>query len=406
MAERLNPAPVPPRRRPRGLGFLALTLGVAVVHGCVTRELGQRLQDASAAAPMPSRLEVAYVRVLEPEAPPQLSAPPVVPPAAAPVRRSARAAAVRPTKAASAAEALEPAPAANVEERRDPQSLTPSPSPQMATASELSDLGAASGAPSAGGAAPAEIREAAGDAAGGPPAAQATAPADVAGQAFEWPASTRVTFALTGNYRGEVSGQAGVEWIRVGSRYQVHLDILVGPAVAPLVRRRMTSDGELTPEGLAPRRYDEDTQAMFRDRRRVTVQFEPDRVVLASGETHERWPGMQDTASQFIQLSFLFAVRPDLLRVGGSVEMPLALPKRADRWVYDVLADDTVQTPFGPLETVHLKPRRSRPKPGELNAEIWFAPQLRYLPVRIRIEQDPETWVDLVIERKPELAAR
>ena len=42
----------------------------------------------------------------------------------------------------------------------------------------------------------------------------------------------------------------------------------------------------------------------------------------------------------------------------------------------------------------------------DLTAEIWFAPQLRYLPVRIRVEQDPQTFVDLVIARKPELASR
>jgi hypothetical protein len=223
---------------------------------------------------------------------------------------------------------------------------------------------------------------------------------------FDWPASTRVSYDLNGNYRGEVKGYAQVEWVRVGSRYQVNLDFEVGPDFAPIIRRRMTSEGDLTPQGLVPGRYDEDTQAMMRDRRRVTVQFEPDAVVLANGERRERWPGVQDTASQFIQLTFLFTTRPDLLQVGRTIEMPLALPRNTDRWTYDVLEQTEVQTSFGPLQTFHLKPRRTRPKPGELTAEIWFAPTLRYLPVRIRIEQDPQTWIDLVIARKPELAGR
>ena len=55
-----------------------------------------------------------------------------------------------------------------------------------------------------------------------------------------------------------------VEWIRVDDRYQVHLDVIVGPEFAPLVTRRMTSDGEIAASGLAPRRYDEETQG--RDR--------------------------------------------------------------------------------------------------------------------------------------------
>jgi hypothetical protein len=75
-----------------------------------------------------------------------------------------------------------------------------------------------------------------------------------------------------------------------------------------------------------------------------------------------------------------------------------------DRWYYDVVGEVVLQTPFGELAAFHLKPRRSTPKSGDLNAEIWFAPQLRYLPVRIRIEQDPQSYVDLMIARKPELA--
>ncbi|MGH8796346.1 MAG: DUF3108 domain-containing protein [Caldimonas sp.] len=223
---------------------------------------------------------------------------------------------------------------------------------------------------------------------------------------FDWPASTRVSFVLTGNYRGEVNGSAQVEWIRVGTHYQVNLDLLVGPEFAPIIARRMTSEGELTADGLVPSRYDEDTQVVFRDRRRVSVIFRPDEVVLANGDRRERSPGVQDTASQFIQLTWLFTMHPERLHVGGTVEMPLALPRKVDRWTYDVLDETVIYTPFGPLPTFHLKPRRDVPRPGELSAEIWFAPQLRYLPVRIRIEQDPQTWLDLVIARKPELASR
>ena len=47
-----------------------------------------------------------------------------------------------------------------------------------------------------------------------------------------------MTYLLTGNYRGEVSGSAQVEWIRVGSHYQVHVDFIVGPKFAPLITQR------------------------------------------------------------------------------------------------------------------------------------------------------------------------
>ena len=118
----------------------------------------------------------------------------------------------------------------------------------------------------------------------------------------------------------------------------------------------------------------------------------------------ERWPGVQDTASQFVQLSWLFTTRPELLRTGGMVEIPLALPRSVDRWVYDVLEEETVYTSFGELQAFHLKPRRTSRPGGDLIAEIWFAPRLRYLPVRIRIQQDSDTFIDLMLARRPEMA--
>ena len=81
-------------------------------------------------------------------------------------------------------------------------------------------------------------------------AAPVNPPASDAG--VEWPPSTRLSYELTGNYRGPVNGNAQVEWIRQASRYQVHLDVSVGPSFAPLITRHMSSDGELTAAGIVP----------------------------------------------------------------------------------------------------------------------------------------------------------
>jgi hypothetical protein len=285
-----------------------------------------------------------------------------------------------------------------------PEQLAQALPDAAASAPPIDEAAAAPGSPSA-----SEPASAASDAATAlAAAAPASAAASGAGgqQPFDWPSSTRVSYALTGNVRGEVTGEAQVQWIRAGTRYQVHLDLLVGPNFAPVITRRMSSDGELTAAGLAPRRYDEDTKVAFRDRRRVTMHFEPEAIVLANGDRHERWAGVQDTASQFVQLTYLFTTHPELLRVGGTIEVPLALPRKVDRWIYDVLGEEVLHTPFGPLPTFHLKPRRAVQKSGDLVAEIWFAPQLRYLPVRIRIQQDVDTFIDLMIARRPELAGQ
>ena len=227
-----------------------------------------------------------------------------------------------------------------------------------------------------------------------------------ASAAFEWPPSTRLTYSLTGNYRGEVHGSARVQWVRQGPRYQVHLDILIGPSFAPLISRRMTSDGELGAEGLVPQRYDEATRLPFQQPRRASLLFTPETVTLFNGSQQEALPGLQDPASQFVQMTWLFTTQPEILRAGNTVTMPLALPRRVGRWVYDVLGQERLATPVGELDTYHLKPRLGERRPGnELSAEVWFAPSLQYLPVRIRIQQDAETFIDLLLDAAPMQAA-
>ncbi|HOY37039.1 MAG TPA: DUF3108 domain-containing protein, partial [Piscinibacter sp.] len=333
---------------------------------------------------MPPRIEVAYVRELELAAPPAVA--PAPPPAAPKPQRRARAA----KPAASAPVATELAQAAS-EPTPTPEPVPPAqvpppePVPQAAAVPE----------PAASAPAPASAPTL---------AAAPTQAAASGGQPFEWPASTRLSYKLSGNVRGEVHGDAQVEWVRQGNRYQVHLDLTVGIPIAPMITRRMSSDGELTELGLAPRRYDEDTKVMFANPRRLTMLFEPDAVLMPNGERRPRFPGTQDTASQFVQLSWIFTTRPELLRTGNTVDFALALPRSVDRWVYDVLEEEPVATSFGAVNAFHLKPRRVSRPGGELIAEVWFAPQLRYLPARIRIEQDRETFIDLVLSRRPELA--
>lgn len=364
----------------RRVAALGVVIGVVVAHGCVADHLADRMADLNAEAAMPPRIEVAYVREMEMNVPPPSGWAPM--PAATPpvTRRADRVA--RPQAAASAASAV----VAQAEPEPEPAPAeTPPPEPVVAAASAAAVQ------------TPAEPASAA--AAASAPESAASAPG------FAWPGSTRLSYVLTGNYRGEIHGEAQVEWIRVGMRYQVNLDVTVGLGFAPLLTRKMRSDGRLTAEGLFPERYDEDSKLAFRDRRRVTIRFEPDAVVLPDGLRRERWPGVQDAASQFVQLTYLFSTQPTLLASGNTVEVPLALSRSLDRWIFDVIEQEAIQTPFGAVDAFHLKPRRVARPGSDLTAEIWFAPSLAYLPVRIRIRQDADTFIDLVIRRKPELAS-
>ncbi len=389
MAARLN-ATVRQGGGRRRLAALGLVVGVVAIHGCLAEAVGDLESDLRAKAQLPARIEVAYVREMALEAPPAPAAGRLVRPA-------------EPKRVKTVEQAASAPDVAEVTE------AVPKPSPE-AVNEAASEVATAAGneAPKE----PAKEASAAASsaelalAASGPLAAASSPAGAASGVPFDWPESTRLSYTLTGNYQGEIHGSAQVEWIRVGSRYQVHLDVTVGLAIAPLMTRRMSSQGDITEAGLAPSRYDQYTRLAFNEPRSATLHFEPAEVVLANGQRTERWPGVQDTASQFVQLTWLFGTQPERLRTGKSVEIPLALPRKIDLWAYDVLEEETLYTPFGAVQAVHLKPRREARAGGDMTAEIWFAPHLRHLPVRIRIHQDAETFVDLMISRRPQLAAR
>ena len=377
---------------PRTQQLTALAVVVTLAHLWLAGRVVPDSFGEGAADARPRRIEVAFVRELAPAAPAPVVAAP------RPRRR-----AVPPAPAASAPTVARPAPAPPapvVEALAEPApsepalpASAPDPTPSMAA------LDAAPG--------PAIEPTPPLDIAAVEPVAEPVAPAAPSASAptaFEWPPSTRLSYRLTGNYRGPVEGQAQVEWLRSGTRYQVHMDLGIGPVFSPLITRRVSSEGEITPDGLRPRRYDEETTAVLRAPRRLAIMLDADRVLLPDGSELPRPPGVQDSASQFVQLTWLFTTRPELLQPGVSIEIPLALPRRLQTWTYDVLGSETLSTPAGDVPALRVKPRRD-PKPGgDLSAEVWVAPSLQYLPVRILIRQDAETFVDLLVERLPQQA--
>lgn len=225
---------------------------------------------------------------------------------------------------------------------------------------------------------------------------------------FAWPASTRIRYTLTGQFRGEVHGRAEVQWVRQGDRYQVHLEAFIGPGFAPLGSRRMSSSGRTSARGLQPQQYEQETRMMWTEPRRLEMRFEADAVTLANGRRVPRPAGsddMQDTASQFVQLVWLFRSQPERLAVGQRIDLQLAFPRRLVRWAYDVVGRIEVATPYGPVEAFHLKPPQDATG-GDWTTEMWFAPALQHLPVRLLIRQDPQTFVDLQMDGLPEQALR
>ncbi len=205
-----------------------------------------------------------------------------------------------------------------------------------------------------------------------------------------WPADTRLSYKLGGYFRGPLSGDARVQWLRAGDRYEVRIDINIGI----LASVNMTSQGKVMPQGLYPQLYEEQ-----RGGRRNLSLGDPD-IVFNNGTRAPRPPGVQDTASQFVELTQLYASGRGVLEVGQQVSFPMARPGAVDFWTYDVVEKVVLQTPaLGAVEAFHLKPRPLATPRGNITAEMWFAPSLQYLPVRIRINMGDDTYVDLMVEK-------
>lgn len=333
----------------------ALLLAVLLGHAVLLQWLAWQAQEHSALRQMTTPM---FTRLLQQRAPVQVAAPAAAPVKARPRRVPAVVQAVEPSTPQQATVTVADATAPR---QSEPLPTSPSLEPAPPTPVDATPAGST-------------------------PASSATSTTTALDS---WPADTRLSYRVGGFFRGELHGTARVQWQREGERYQTRIDIDLG-----LVGLVMTSQGTVTPQGLAPQAYEEN-----RTGKRRSVLLKDKLVVLSEGNQVPRPDGVQDTASQFVELSHRFASGQLPLEVGRSVSFWMARPGGVDFWTYDVADKEVLQTPqLGPVEAFHLKPRPIVNPRGNITAEMWFAPTLQYLPVRIRVDAG-EAHLDLVIDR-------
>jgi hypothetical protein len=348
-----------------GWRLAALLAIVVLVHVLALEWFARRLEETPVLRPLATPM---FTRLLRPETPVAAPAPPPPKPAAPrpKPKRPAVTAITRPAAPAASPPEPPPQPVAQPEEpASSPESTTaastpPEPEPAPAIAPEpVQPASAASAAP--------------------------------AGTLDSWPADTRLNYRLGGQYRGsgEFHGNARVQWQREGDRYQTKIDIVL-TALTTFV---MTSQGEVTPHGLLPRVYEEQRSSGPRGAR-----LGDETIALANGSTVPRPPGVQDSASQFVDLSHRFASGKDVLEVGRSVSFWMARPGAVDLWTYDIVGKEMLQSPeLGSFEAFHMKPRPIANPRGNITVEMWYAPSLQYLPVRIRVNMGDATYLELTV---------
>ena len=174
----------------------------------------------------------------------------------------------------------------------------------------------------------------------------------------------------------------------VSETHAVGLLVLLAPQ--PL---RVTSNGRLTGTGLVPLHFE--GKRGDSDPRQVRADFDWESAqlkVLRSGrnEVLPLPPGTQDQLS--IMYQFMF-VAPD-----GTRELHLSRTtgRRLERHHYTVRTGVEIDTPMGRMMTVHLVRQHTAEESG---VEIWLAPQHRYLPMKMLIQDDDGARYEQVITK-------
>ena len=204
------------------------------------------------------------------------------------------------------------------------------------------------------------------------------------------PAPVLLSYSMTGNSKGlTYHANAELLWQQDGARYTARMEVsafLIGSRV-------QTSEGTIGPAGLEPERFAD------KARREQATHFDRagQRIVFSSNAPELPLPpGVQDRLGVFLQLASQLAGDPARYPPGTSVSIPTAGPRDLGDWVFVVGAPETLDLPIGTQETVKLD--RAPRKEYDTRVEVWFAPALGYLPVRMRVTQQSGDFIDQVLK--------
>lgn len=200
------------------------------------------------------------------------------------------------------------------------------------------------------------------------------------------PASAQLSYSVEGQSKGlTYSATGSLDWRNEGGTYSARMEI----RVFLLGSRVQTSQGQLVATGLQPERFGDKSRserAAHFDRSQNRIRFSnnaPDAELL---------PGAQDRLSVFLQLAGLLNSRPEAYAAGQSIDIPVAGTSGSEIWRFQVQDLTSLDLPAGSLIARHLV--REPREPRDTRVDIWLAPSLGHLPVRIRLRQDSGDVVD------------
>ena len=208
---------------------------------------------------------------------------------------------------------------------------------------------------------------------------------------YVFPPSVRLKYDVAGIVKGFkyfVSGD--LSWLHEGGNYTARLEIshfLLGSKV-------QTSKGAITARGLEPLRFGEKVRS------EVAAHFERDKgKVSFSANTPDvpLLPLAQDQVSIFVQLAAMFAADGQAFVPGNKLVFQTISARGAEEW--DFLLAPPERLKIQGKEWTAYKLVREHRADYDTRAELWLAPELEGMPLRIRLTQTSGDEIDMVWTR-------
>ncbi len=206
----------------------------------------------------------------------------------------------------------------------------------------------------------------------------ALAPSDTPTRLSGFPPSlSHWNYEVTGSSKGfRYQASAVLSWQLNETGYKATMSMrafLVGT-------RSQESTGTVGPAGLQPSTF------IDQARRERKLVFDWHSYTAQSSESAAPLTltkGTQDRLSIFLQLSNLLSGLPHTPSPGQRWTLPVAGMNKVEPWVFEWVETSTQHLPAGTFTAWKLKrqPRHN----DDQTVEVWFAPSLHHLPVRIRL---------------------
>jgi hypothetical protein len=290
-----------------------------------------------------------------------------------------------PGRAAPSAHAPKPAPRPAHHKAPEPHTLhaitPPRPHPPAPAEEPASSPAADSAASDTAASAESATASASGNATAAPDNGNTPPPATAShGVKFSIPPSGELQYDTF--YNGVRNQPGTIHWTSDGDRYEMVVSVPL-PFIGTF---SWTSRGHVDAFGLAPDKYiekrghrPEDVTVFNRNDKQIVFTRTPATLALPDAA--------QDRFSMVMQLASLVRGDPDAYQPGVTREFFVADNDSGETWPVTTIGDETVQTNHGYITARHFMrlPRRAGDK---RRIDVWLAPSLGWLPVRL-VQTEP-----------------